>query len=493
MSTVLPAELIRKILLYKPDVRDIVRWRTVSKWFRAITYDDLLWRALYTDSPFPRPPGPSSSQSRASLERMLVKSAQLAQSWTTRPLREVSSVKIKLGRPFAVMPTKLISGRWLVGCEEARRFVLHDVNLCAKTHAHKVLWEQDGPTVSAWVVRSVSPVAGQSIVYVLLLETTEMEHKWKLFEFLLNDESGEIYDSTIIDPPAWASSVLPRVELQGGKSRFLFIPAEDSIARGIVYDTRTGRFYVLPKLRAEELQSFPQKWLRAAHLVPFRTEFTDTHIISLDCRYDWSHGDTTLIQIFTIPPDVSSVQEGKPILYLTHRGFLDSSLLNVGIMKPCVDPITGATSITLVDHSSSLSGFKIICRDLMLPKPSGLGVSEMTIHDRPAIGIQIAGGYTKFTCLVDVCDETQVRGLYWGRREGKSVDPNENQHVLKFAIDMRRDPWSVTYSQIGPAECYEALALKEGVFWRSVFDGLRGILRYVDPVSEDEIVVVAIE
>jgi hypothetical protein len=63
---------------------------------------------------------------------------------------------------------KLINGRWLVGCQEARRFVLHNVDPGSKTHARQVLWEQEQPVVSAWDVHSMSPLAGQSVVYVLL-------------------------------------------------------------------------------------------------------------------------------------------------------------------------------------------------------------------------------------------------------------------------------------------------------------------------------------
>ena len=73
-------------------------------------------------------------------------------------------------------------------------------------------------------------------------------------EFRLNDESGEIYDSATIDPPAWVSSFLPRVELDGGKSRFLFIPTEDLFTRGTVFDTQTGVFYAVPRLRTEEVR-----------------------------------------------------------------------------------------------------------------------------------------------------------------------------------------------------------------------------------------------
>ena len=75
---------------------------------------------MYADALFPCPPCPFPSQSNASLERNLVKSARLAQSWTTRPMRDISWVKIKLkGEPTT--PPKLIHGRWLIACELTRR------------------------------------------------------------------------------------------------------------------------------------------------------------------------------------------------------------------------------------------------------------------------------------------------------------------------------------------------------------------------------------
>ena len=70
----------------------------------------------------------------------------------------------------------------------------------------------------------------------------------------MNDESGEIYDTATIDPPAWVSSFLPRVELDGGKSRFLFIPTEDAVSWGTVFDTQTGGFYALPRSRDEQVR-----------------------------------------------------------------------------------------------------------------------------------------------------------------------------------------------------------------------------------------------
>lgn len=127
----------------------------------------MLWKALYVSAPFPRPPGPSPSQSAASLERTLVKSAQLAKSWTTRPMRDISLVRIKL-EGESTMPPKLICGRWLVSCKRLRRFVLHDVDAGAETHPRQVLWEHEKPVVSSWDVCSMTSTEGQCLVYVLL-------------------------------------------------------------------------------------------------------------------------------------------------------------------------------------------------------------------------------------------------------------------------------------------------------------------------------------
>ena len=68
----------------------------------------------------------------------------------------------------------------------------------------------------------------------------------KLLEFQLNDESGEIYESTATDSPPWARR-LSTAELNGGKSRFLWIWTYRP--EGVVFDTRTRKFYELPPSR----------------------------------------------------------------------------------------------------------------------------------------------------------------------------------------------------------------------------------------------------
>ena len=141
----------------------------VSKWFHAITCDPVLWRALYRRSPFPRPSGPSPTQSVASLERTLLKAAQLARSWTTRPMRAVSTTTCTLGPAVPPAPPKIISGRWLVVCESGTRFVLHDLHPPRPdTCTSHVFWQVETSTMAGWDVESVESVDGQCFVYLLL-------------------------------------------------------------------------------------------------------------------------------------------------------------------------------------------------------------------------------------------------------------------------------------------------------------------------------------
>jgi hypothetical protein len=163
---IFPAELVSHILCYT-NPRDIIRWRTVSlpfcllnyefqtssippflqvsKWFQAITHDREIWKVLYANASFVRPPGPFPSQSTASLERTLVRSTRLAQSWTTQHLRAVSHVEIPFdGKATGDFKnTDLIGGRWFIVCQSRRRFVLYDTDANVETHEPLILWEQE--------------------------------------------------------------------------------------------------------------------------------------------------------------------------------------------------------------------------------------------------------------------------------------------------------------------------------------------------------------
>lgn len=99
----------------------------VSRRFRNISYTPVIWRTLYANARLPRPPGPFPSQSVQFLERTLVRSERLAQSWTTQPMRYGSSVVIPLGGS-PLPPEELFNGKWYISCESSRRFVAHDLD-----------------------------------------------------------------------------------------------------------------------------------------------------------------------------------------------------------------------------------------------------------------------------------------------------------------------------------------------------------------------------
>ena len=190
---ILPAELVSYILCYT-NPRDIIRWRSVSlyyvesrvsdtectpflqvsKWFGAITHDPAIWKALYANAPFICPPGPFPSQ----LERTLVRSARLAQSWTTQPVQAVSRVEI----PFDGEPndTSLIGGRWLIVCQSKRRIVLYDTDADVETHVPQILWEQEEHCqwqIRSWDSYSLVSEEGQWVVYVILQEVLGLGHR----------------------------------------------------------------------------------------------------------------------------------------------------------------------------------------------------------------------------------------------------------------------------------------------------------------------------
>ena len=155
----------------------LIPFLQVSKWFRAITYDPEIWKVLYANASFVRPPGPFPSQSTASLEYTLVQSTRLARSWATQPLRAVSHVEI----PFHGKPTQymnnidLIGGRWLIVCQSKRRIVLYDTDANADKCVPQILWEQN-ERIGFWDKYSVISEEGQWGICVLLSE--EYSRRW---------------------------------------------------------------------------------------------------------------------------------------------------------------------------------------------------------------------------------------------------------------------------------------------------------------------------
>jgi hypothetical protein len=228
--------------------------------------------------------------------------------------------------------------------------------------------------------------------------------------------------------------------------------------------------------------------------------FTDTHILSLYSHNDLFYEFVTLIQFFTIPSDGSPVQPGIPTLCLTHEGFKDERFMCAEVIKLGVDPITGATSMRLLEGRTSGMDLEIHCVDLLLGQPRGREVLPLSVYDMPVNNIRIpiegvkTSRYAACTRYLDVGGLTELRGFYRGKPDQKSSELMESQQVIKFSIDTRQDPWAVTWSEIGPAEWRDAADPEVDKTMKGiVFDGLRGRLCYVHPEVKDEMVVVEID
>lgn len=211
----------------------------------------------------------------------------------------------------------------------------------------------------------------------------------------------------------------------------------------------------------------------------------------------------TLIQIFAIPSNGSLAKEGIQTLCLTHEGFTAYRLLNVNITKLGVDSITGITTMRLLHHCFLCEDIMIIFVDLVLPKPRDYEVSPISIHVRSTDTIKIlpqgveTSYYLPCAQYLNAGDGSEFRGFYREKPSRRSSDPIQNQYIIKFAIDMRQEPWVATCGAIAPPQWCDAADSNvntgsSGSPRRIAFDGLRGRLWYVQP-EDNGIVVVDIE
>ncbi|KAF9243100.1 hypothetical protein BU15DRAFT_59973 [Melanogaster broomeanus] len=132
-----PVEVICHILCFMSP-REIVRLRRISKQFRDITYDRAVWKSVYANARFPRPPGPFAYQSTQFLEHTLVQSERLAQTWTSQPIKVISRTLVP-PRFYSVQPQwTVLSGRWLIWCETTQ-LLWRDLD----GGSPQVLWDGD--------------------------------------------------------------------------------------------------------------------------------------------------------------------------------------------------------------------------------------------------------------------------------------------------------------------------------------------------------------
>ncbi|KAF8121107.1 hypothetical protein EV363DRAFT_1589108 [Boletus edulis] len=478
---ILPAELVIEILCYTSSL-DVVRWRTVSKWFCTLTHDPTVWKALYVNAPFLRPRGPCPT---VAFEDAFAKSERLEKSWTTEELRTGSRVRI----PFEGRVTKhrhLVGGRWLVVCQADRRFVLYDTHVHAHTQKHKpqVIWEQADKIV-AWD-KCLATSEQEQIVYVLM--SMDNPPRLRLLEMRLNAESGAVCDTVTWDIPV--SEVDEDPELDNGqtlfaRSRFISIPHQS-----LIFDTRTRTFYEFPEFRIALDKSrtrFGARKFDDVQIVP-----TNTHIIVYHDYYErFSHRDS-VIQVFTLPDDQRPAENGKRVLRLTHEGFFPSRDAIFAIMRnTAVDTTTGTTTITYLERHPKYGSFRSICINLILEKPSPDNVLPARIkwHHLLLQGEVHADDDLMFcNAYYDTTDDGYARGLFTRNHE---CTQNSRYGVMKFTIDATGDHCVATCSRFSRREQWDDIVSpiehhKEDAEERLVLDGVRGKLVYIDTDSENE-------
>lgn len=219
--------------------------------------------------------------------------------------------------------------------------------------------------------------------------------------------------------------------------------------------------------------------------------FTETHLISF-CRVSYL-GHLNVVQVFTLPPDGSPVEKGNPVFRLTHEGVLDDfCVIGVEVLKSTVDPVTGATTLSLLDHYAHLHHPRLTRLDLTLPEPFGVDVLPMTIKTQQ-IGFPKDGApetcYQFCFQYAEVSDDGQVRGFL--RRIPQQVFPETViGHIMKFTVDSTQDPWVTTCGKLSPAKWNHIEGVVENIM---TFDGMRGKVCVADPRNYKTIVVVDIE
>ena len=166
-------------LIFRSVVPLVLRaTRQVSKQFCSLAYDHPTWRTLYRNACLPRPPGPFPSQSVQFLERTLVESERLAHSWTTQPMRDVSTAGTRHRRSI------IMYGKWLISCEKlSGKFVVHDLDSNAGPQSHQLLWESALP-ICSWNAGSVVSARGLLIYVVFVPQgASELYPSWSASSF----------------------------------------------------------------------------------------------------------------------------------------------------------------------------------------------------------------------------------------------------------------------------------------------------------------------
>ncbi|KAH0834235.1 hypothetical protein J3R83DRAFT_11552 [Lanmaoa asiatica] len=383
--TALPLETIYHILRFVGP-QDLIRLQTVSKFFRAIIQDPALWRTIYSTTRLPLPPGPFPWQSIRFLQRTLVHSARLANTWTTEPLTLISC-KTYTGPPWIGDDRfQWVRGRWLIVSKGMKQLLSRDI----ETGSERVLW--DHGSFAYWGATSVM-IPQQYFIYVAVhLGSGRLEDPVKLLEFVVDDDTGYLSGPETFDVPTWSlprEAFTPRIRVDGGIAPYAYISlcSANKPRNSLVFDPRHRRFYKFPRFRTQLdiLLNYRGRWL--PHLV--EVYFTRTHLFVLSRSYliHGNLGEVEVVQTFALPDvdapnlglnDDPKVPDGvRPVvreLRLSHEMVTrDMGSMWLALIRDAiVDPVMQSTTLRFMHayapfYPTPDTHVRLVCTDYILP------------------------------------------------------------------------------------------------------------------------------
>ncbi|KAF9238513.1 hypothetical protein BU15DRAFT_75210 [Melanogaster broomeanus] len=435
----LPTEVICHFLLFLSP-REIVRLGQISKHFRDLVYDPVIWKALYATARLPRPPGPFPSQSVQFLAYNLVHSERLAETWTSQPVKVISRV---------VIPTKLSYPESYAVTSTMAPFGLYGMEVPSS-------------------LTSVPALSHLSTGYDFTSCCAAHRTTGKLLEFEVDDRTYTLSEPVSVDIP-----FLPREVPFAIYGRWPFLCIRGH-GRTLVWDMRTRIFHALPPFSTALTKGDDGPYSKDLSLILSKTD-----IISRTVYYNPT---IMIFQAFVVAdlPGLHSAGDGIPELCLTHEASIHHFSSPMGLIRNSIlDPDTRATNLRLLNYFPSARQTAFSCIDLTLPEPSpgkvlpmGIRVQHLFTTDGYAhnfIGKSEDGHVRGFSCLLGLGDSP----------------------ILKYSIDASRE---TCVAAVGDP-CRVAGIDSNNVRLESrEFDAIRGRICYTKAAKDYlDVVVVDIE
>ncbi|KAF8127711.1 hypothetical protein EV363DRAFT_1266801 [Boletus edulis] len=468
----LPADVIYHIFSFLSPC-EIVRFRQVSKKSRDLTHSHALWKEVYANARFSRPPGPFSWQSTRYLERTLVQSELVSKTWTSQPPKMLSRTLTNWkGRDYT---WTVVLGRWCIFLE-GNKIQCHDID----SDTYHSLY--DGTTYPNFRftahMASTADINGHRVCLLLYHTNDQQSELRRLLAFRVNDNGfsePEIIGWThngSQELDAWQSA-----DGDGFRGSTPFITVR-RYHPCLILDVRTRRSYRLPisEMIPNELanQSLADTWYNNVIL-------TKTHVISVSMYTSGPSFDATvLIQAFVVPDSAIPHDVGE--LRLTHEVILYTYLHSSGLLRnSIVDPVTGSVNIRLL-HVTAITPIaeesQLMCLSLALPKPvSNTDVLPISIRSQHLFGS--SWEFEHYT----VSDDGYVRGLLLTEKGPPYLGFSS---VRKFTIDASREECAIAVSDPCPLD----LPIQSEDI---VLDGIRGRIHYIQDdhdVNVNEVVTI---